>query len=122
MGKRKVATKTPKTAITEITQLTKEALQCREMGHWWARGQRYWLKKTPKGKNVSEDRVLHCSRCGAERTQQFDVSPILGKFVAAAAARTKYPPGYLMVGRRLSRAEVMYYNYLQEVEKSPKRG
>lgn len=103
-----------KRKATEISELSEQAIACRETGHWWRRDRVEWLKKNPKGKNVTEERVLVCDRCGAERVQTFEISAILNRFVPISSPRVRYPEGYLLKGRRLSRAELMYYLYQQQ--------
>jgi len=103
-----------KRKATEISELSEQAIACRETGHWWRRDRVEWLKKNPKGRNVAEERVLVCDRCGAERVQTFEISPILNRFVPISSPRVRYPEGYLLKGRRLSRAELMYYLYQQQ--------
>lgn len=105
--------------VTDISELTPEALECRELGHAWEKAYREWLRRNPKGKTVSEDRVLRCMRCKAERRIQYDINAEIGKFQPTGYRRTYYPPGYVMRGRRLTRAEVMYYNYLHQ--QAPKK-
>jgi hypothetical protein len=97
----------------DVSSVTNVALECRELGHQWVKKEVQWRKKTPKGKTIAEDRVLMCLRCEAERIQQYEISVIHGRFTRIGHSRMKYPPGYLVKGTRLSRAEAMYHAYLR---------